>query len=224
LSDDDFNNPERFTLSTYLGDEISFFYNFITLHPIVRLDIFKTFADDNDTEAQVSPKLGLIVSPLTSIALKANVGRSFRAPNFGELFFPEQGFIGGNPDLVSETSIDFDVGLVLSRPRYAFEINYFKNNIDDLILFIFVSAQRIEPRNVGDADQQGIETSLRIRPTDFLELYTAYTLLDGTLDDTGAQLPGRPKHKFDFRGDLDLRYASIFWESHFTDEIPLTRI
>jgi outer membrane cobalamin receptor len=222
LSDDDFNNPERFTLSTYLGDEISFFYNFITLHPIVRLDIFKTFADDNDTEAQVSPKLGLIVSPLTSIALKANVGRSFRAPNFGELFFPEQGFIGGNPDLVSETSIDFDVGLVLSRPRYAFEINYFKNNIDDLILFIFVSAQRIEPRNVGDADQQGIETSLRIRPTDFLELYTAYTLLDGTLDDTGAQLPGRPKHKFDFRGDLDLRYASIFWESHFTDEIPLT--
>jgi len=71
-------------------------------------------------------------------------------------------------------------------------------------------------------DQQGIESSLRLRPTDFLELYCAYTYLDGKLDDTGSQLPGRPKHKFDLRGDLDLKYASIFWESHYMDEIPLT--
>lgn len=222
LQDDDFKNPERLTFSSYLGDEFSFFYNFITLHPLVRLDVFKTFADENDTEAQVSPKLGLMVSPFNWIALKANVGRSFRAPNFGELFFPEQGFIGGNPNLESETSIDFDIGLVVNRPRFAFEVNYFKNNIDDLILFVFVSAQRIEPRNVGDVDQQGLEASLRVRPTDFLELYSAYTLLDGTLDDTGTQLPGRPKHKFDFRGDLDIKYASLFWESHFVDEIPLS--
>ncbi len=162
-----------------------------------------------------------MVSPFNWIALKANLGRSFRAPNFGELFFPEQGFIGGNPDLESETSYDFDIGLVINRPRFAFEINYFKNNIDDLILFIFVSAQRIEPRNVGDVDQQGLETSLRVRPTDFLELYTAYTLLDGTFDDNGTQLPGRPKHKWDLRADADLKYASVFWESHFVDEIPL---
>lgn len=221
LRDDDFNNPERLTFSTFLGDEISFFYNFITLHPILRLDIFKTFAEDNDTEAELSPKLGLVISPFRFIALKANVGRSFRAPNFGELFLPEQGFIGGNPDLKSETSIDFDVGLVLSHPKFAFEINYFNNNIDDLILFVFISAQRIEPRNVGNVDEQGIETSLRIRPTDYLELYSAYTYLDGELEDTGSQLPGRPKNKFDFRGDLDLKYASMFWESHYVDEIPL---
>ena len=222
LQDDDFDNPERLTFSSYLGDEISLFYNFITLHPLIRLDVFKTFADDNDTEAQISPKLGLIVSPFRFIALKANVGRSFRAPNFGELFFPEQGFIVGNPDLISETSIDFDIGLVLSHPFFAFEINYFNNNIDNLILFVFISAQRIEPRNVGDVDQQGIESSLRFTPVDFLELYSAYTYLDGKLDDTGSQLPGRPKHKFDFRGDLGLKYASIFWESHYMDEIPLT--
>lgn len=222
LQDEDFDNPERVTFSSYLADEIGLFFNFITLHPIIRLDVFKTYADKNDTEAQISPKLGMIISPFSWIALKANAGRSFRAPNFGELFFPEQGFIGGNPDLDSETSYDFDVGIVVSRPQFAFEINYFKNNIDDLILFVFVSAQRIEPRNIGDVDQQGLETSLRIRPTDFLELYTAYMLLDGTLDDTGAQMPGRPKHKWDFRVDADLKYASLFWESHFVDEIPLS--
>ncbi len=40
LQDDDFNNPERLTFSSYLGDEFSLFYNFITLHPLVRLDVY----------------------------------------------------------------------------------------------------------------------------------------------------------------------------------------
>ena len=222
LKDDDFNNPERINWSLFLGDEISFLYNFITLQPVIRFDLFKTYADNNETDAELSPKLGFIFSPLRFITLKSNIGRSFRVPNFGELFFPEQGFIGGNPDLEPETSIDFDIGLVLSHPRFSFEINYFRNDIDDLILFVFVSAQRIEPRNVGDVKQQGIETSLLLRPTDFIELYTAYTYLDGKLDDTGAQLPGRPKNKLDFRGVITSPYASIYWESHYVDEIPLT--
>ena len=222
LRDDDFNNPERLTVSSYLGDEISLFYNFVSLHPILRLDVFQTYAENNDTEAELSPKLGLVISPLNSIALKANVGRSFRAPNFGELFFPEQGFIGGNPDLQPETSIDFDAGLVISLPKFAFEINYFRNKIDDLILFVFISAQRIEPRNVGGVHEQGIESSLRYRPVNFLELYSAYTYLDGELDETGSQLPGRPKNKFDFRADLDLKYVSPFWESQYLGEIPLS--
>lgn len=221
LRDDDFNNPERLTFSTYLGDEISLFYNFVTIQPVLRFDAYKTFADDNDTNAELSPKLGVIISPLRSIALKANIGRSYRVPNFGELFFPEQGYIGGNPDLDPETSIDFDVGLVLSHPKFAFEIDYFYNKVDDLILFVFISSQRIEPRNVGDVDEQGIETSLRFRPTNFLELYTAYTYMNGELSETGSQLPGRPKNNFDLRADLDLKYTSLFWETQYLDEIPL---
>lgn len=222
LRDDDFDNPERFTLSAFLSDEVHLLKDLLLINPLVRFDLFKTFADENSTEAEFSPKLGIIISPLKYLSLKGNIGRSFRAPNFSELFFPEQGFIGGNPNLKPESSFDFDLGLVFSHPRVVFEVGYFRNKIDDLILFVFVSAQRIEPRNVGEVTQQGVETSLVLRPFKFLELFAGYTFLDGELEDTGAQLPGRPRNKFDIRGVLRHRSFSLFWETHFVDEIPLS--
>ncbi|GBD38427.1 Vitamin B12 transporter BtuB [bacterium HR37] len=218
----DFNNPERFTASAYISDEISLAEDKILLLPILRFDFFKTFADKSSTEAEFSPKLGIIFSPLKNLSFKGNIGKSFRAPNFNELFFPEQGFIGGNPELSPERSFDFDFGLVFSHPNLLFEISYFRQKIDNLILFVFISAQRIEPRNVGKVTQQGIEASLIFKPFHFLELFAGYTFLDGELKDTGAQLPGRPRNKFNFRGVLKHRYLSLFWETHFVDKIPLT--
>jgi outer membrane cobalamin receptor len=222
LRDDDFDNPERFTLSSFLSDEIHLFKDLLFITPLIRFDLFKTSAEESSTEAEFSPKLGVIISPLKYVTLKGNVGKSFRAPSFSELFFPEEGFIGGNPNLKPESSFDFDFGLVLTHPRFGFEITYFRNKIDNLILFVFVSAQRIEPLNVGKVTEQGIETSLVLRPFDFMELFAGYTFLDGELEDTGAQLPGRPRNKFDLRGILKYRFASVFWETHYVDKIPLS--
>lgn len=222
LKNPDFDNPKRFTLSAFMGDEIELFENLLFINPIVRFDLLSTREDKTDTEAKFSPKLGIIARPLRHLSFKTNLGRSFRAPSFGELFFPEQGFIGGNPDLKSESSIDFDVGAVFGHPKLGLELNYFRNHIDDLILFVFVSANRIEPRNVGDVVEQGIEASIVARPYDFLELFASYTLLDGEIDDTGAQLPGRPKNKLNARTVLKHGPVKLFWEIEFTDSIPLT--
>jgi len=222
LRDEDFDNPKRFTFSSFLSDEINLFEDLILVTPIIRFDLYQTSAEESTTDTGFSPKLGVIFSPLKYVSLKGNVGRSYRAPSFSELFFPEEGFIGGNPNLKPESSFDFDFGLVFSHPRASFEIIYFRNKIDDLILFVFVSAQRIEPRNVGNATEQGIETSLVLRPFDFIELFAGYTFLDGELEDTGAQLPGRPRNKFDFRGVLKHRFVSVFWETHYVDKIPLS--
>jgi len=237
LTDEDFGEPKRFTFSAFLSDEIHLFDDLLIIIPIIRYDLITTSAEEQEdfppsiignsrvittTESEFSPKLGIIVSPLRYLLIKGNIGRSFRVPSFNELFFPEEGFIGGNPDLKPESSIDFDVGLVFSHPRIGFEINYFRNQIDDLILFVFVSAIRIEPLNVGEVTQQGIETSVVLRPHDFIELFAGYTFLDGELKDTGAQLPGRPRNKFDLRGVFKYRFLKLFWETHFVGKIPLT--
>ncbi|MDA2918033.1 TonB-dependent receptor [Desulfobacterota bacterium AH_259_B03_O07] len=222
LRDEDFDNPDRFTYSFFLSDEISLFDDLILINPLVRYDLYKTTQVTSSTEDGFSPKLGIIYSPYQHISFKGNIGRSFRAPGFGELFFPEEGFIGGNPNLKPETSFDFDFGLVFSHPKIGVEINYFRSKIDDLILFVFVSAQRIEPLNVGKVTEQGIETSLILRPFDFLELFAGYTFLDGELEDTGAQLPGRPRNKFDLRVVFSHRFLRLFGETHYVDEIPLT--
>ena len=222
LRNDDFNNPKRFTYSAFGSDEITFFDEILLINPVVRFDLWTTQQIETTTDAGFSPKLGVIVSPKKYLAFKTNIGRSFRAPSFGELFFPDEGFIGGNPDLKPETSYDFDVGVLLSHPRAVLEATYFRSHIDDLILFVFISAQRIEPRNVGNVDEQGVETSLILRPFNFLELYSAYTFLDGEIDDTGAQLPGRPRNKFDFRAVLSHNIVALFWETHYVDSIPLS--
>jgi len=221
LRNDDFDNPKRFTYSAFASDEISLFDEILLINPVLRLDLWTTHQEETTTDIGFSPKLGIIVSPKQYLSFKANLGRSFRVPSFGELFFPEEGFIGGNPDLKPETSYDFDIGVLLSHPKAALEVNYFRSHIDDLILFVFVSAFRIEPQNIGNVDEQGVETSLILRPFDFLELYGAYTFLDGEVEETGAQLPGRPRNKFDFRAVLSHNIAAVFWETHYVDSIPL---
>jgi len=225
LRDKDFDNPKRFTLSAFAGDEIRMLGDLLLLTPVVRLDSFRTLGSRDSTDTSLSPKLGLVLSlpaPLRFLSVRANVGRSFRAPSFSELFLPEQGFIGGNPDLKNESSIDFDAGIVLSHKLASLSVNYFRNRINNTIMFVFVSASRIEPRNLGDVTQQGIEASLAARPTKFLELNASYTLLDGEVKDTGAQLPGRAKNVFDFRGVLSHWNIKLYWETHFVDEIPFT--
>ena len=222
LRNDDFDNPKRFTYSAFASDEISLLDEKLLINPLVRFDLYSTQEEETTTDTGFSPKLGAIYSPKQFLSFKGNIGRSFRAPSFGELFFPEEGFIGGNPDLKPETSYDFDIGFLLSHPRIAFELTYFRSHIDDLILFVFVSAFRIEPQNIGKVNQQGVESSIAARPFDFLSLFASYTFLDGEVEDTGAQLPGRPRNKFDLRAALSYDPLKLFWETHYVDKIPLS--
>ncbi|MGI9553646.1 MAG: TonB-dependent receptor plug domain-containing protein [Thermodesulfobacteriota bacterium] len=222
LKNIDFNNPKRNTLSYFLGNELYLLNEKLLVDLLTRIDFIFTEGTDDSFDFAFSPKLGLKYNVYKNFYLKSNVSRSFRVPNFSELFFPEEGFIGGNPDLQSETSVDFDIGISYVTPKLSFELNYFLRDIDNLILFVFVGSQRIEPRNVGKTFENGIESTIIFNPTDYLSLYGAYTFLDGTLDDTGAQLPGRPRNQFDIRVVLEKYNFKLYSEAHFVDKIPLT--
>ena len=222
LHNDDFNNPDRSTVSYFLGNELFLYNNKLFIDLLTRIDLIFTNGSNNSFDFAFSPKLGVKYNFYENFNIKSNLARSFRVPSFSELFFPEQGFIGGNPDLNNETAIDFDIGISYETPKLSFEVNYFLRDVDDLILFVFVSAQRIEPRNVGKVFENGIESTIIYRPTDYLNFYAAYTFLDGELDDTGAQLPGRPKNQFDIRAVFEKYGAKIYAEAHYLDKIPLT--
>lgn len=222
LQNDDFDNPKRFTYSLFAADQINLLDNFMVINPVIRYDLWNTSGSTTTTDSGISPKLGVIITPLKFLSFKGNIGRSYRAPNFGELFFPNEGFIRGNPNLKPETAYDFDLGFILSHRLGSLEVTYFRNHIDDLILFVFISAQTIQPQNVGNVNEQGIETSLVLKPSRYFELFAGYTFLDGEINQTGAQLPGRPRNKFDLRAVLNLNYVSLFWETHYVDKIPVS--
>lgn len=63
----------------------------------------------------------------------ASYGTAFRAPSFNELYYPNTGFGGGNPDLKPEVSRNREVGVDWERGAHRFFALYFNNKVSDLI-------------------------------------------------------------------------------------------
>jgi outer membrane cobalamin receptor len=88
LESNDFGDPDRFTFSLFAADEINLLDDMIVINPVVRYDLWRTSQEETTTDSGISARLGVIVTPLDYLYFKANAGRSYRAPSFGELFFP----------------------------------------------------------------------------------------------------------------------------------------
>ncbi|MEE9457149.1 MAG: TonB-dependent receptor, partial [bacterium] len=61
----------------------------------------------------VSPRLGIRYRFNDYLSARASAGRGFRAPTFDELFWPDTGFGGGNPNLKSEYCWSYEAGPTL---------------------------------------------------------------------------------------------------------------
>jgi iron complex outermembrane receptor protein len=189
----EFGDPSRDSGAGALSDQVQFFAERLVALAAVRYDYFSDFG------GQWSPKAGLSGKPWEPLTLKGNVGRSFRAPNFTELYF-NQGVVTGNPELKPETSMHCDAGLQAAwRPWFFFEGAWFRNDVEDLIEYELISGFRYKPFNVGQARLEGMELSLRAGWPPHIALSGAYTLtyaIDETDDPNrrGNQIPGRPRH------------------------------
>lgn len=185
-----------------------------TVIPAVRWDNY------SDVESQVSPKLGGLVTigEETSVSLRGNIGASYRVPTFDDLYWPDEGWGRGNPDLKPETSNSFDIGLVARQKSSALfqtEINYFNNSIQDLISWGTDDLGIWMPLNIGQANISGIETGVKIRlPDDVAYLEIFHTWLKAT-DETpnsatkGKRLIYRPDSKLDIQVGSRVRRFSI---------------
>ena len=106
--------------------------------------------------AEAVPRLGLLVRPIPELYFKANAGRSFRPPNFTELFGNE-GNIVGSADLLPEKGWFADVGARLERKPVSVELTAFWNRSRDLIVYVQNSQQNAVAQNLGRARVQGLE-------------------------------------------------------------------
>ncbi|MCB1153842.1 TonB-dependent receptor [bacterium] len=213
LIDNEFDNPERTTWAASARDQLSFWRDRITLVPAVRYD------DVSDIDGQWSPKFGLAVRPVDALTVKGNVGRSFRAPNFNELYF-NQGLVLGNPDLKPERATNYDAGLQIATPWLFTEHAYFRSEVEDLIEYLLISGFRYKPYNIGKARLEGYEGSLRLTPFEYASLVASYTLTYA-IDETeypnrrDRQIPGRPRHDAFGRAEGHAGPFSPFVEYHY---------
>ena len=206
----------------------------VTVLPSLRYDFYSDFG------GVISPKIGILLTKhgRERIALRANIGRSFRAPTFNELYWPEDFFSKGNPDLVPERVINMETGAVFGlnvAGDITGEINYFTKLAEDLIQWNFDPVTYLStPENIQKAKIVGQEISLKWHPKiKGTVVEFKYTHLEA-LNKTAAAfynktIKYRPEHTANLllggtAGPVGLNTTLYYVSSRFIDEANTTRL
>lgn len=224
LDSDSFEDRDRDTAGVAVQDDVVFFDERLRLVPALRYDATQGFG------GEWLPRIGAIATLLPWLRVKGNVERSYRVPNFDELYFPDRGYLRGNPALQPEEALNMDIGLELGAQQLgpfddlSFEGAFFHNDVRESIVFLLVSPSLVEPRNTGEATLEGVELSGSFRAFEWLAFSATWTHLDATLDATGAALPGRADDEASFRVELapPSRVVRLLGQAQLTSEIPVS--
>ncbi|MFQ6113833.1 MAG: TonB-dependent receptor domain-containing protein [bacterium] len=217
INSTDVSSQKRTIHSVFLQDQIQLPLNVrsharVSLVPAFRLDKY------TDVDAQFSPKMGFLFNYIHNfqMVLRGSWGRSYRVPSFNDLYWPAGSFTAGNPDLVPEKGIGFDIGFLLNFKKAGYwgvEVNYFSTNLENLIIWGSRADGIWSPQNVKKANITGVETRMCFQGfKDVIKLKADYNYLNAVDRSDNQrthdnQLIYRPKHKVDL--SLNLRFKQI---------------
>ncbi len=147
------------------------------LHAAVRWDENEAFGD------YVTGSVGWRFNWNYGLSLFASYGTAFKSPSFNELYWPDDGFGGGNPNLDPEESETVEVGIAGQHDRWGWEIRAFHTMIDELIA-------AWPPQNVNKANIDGIELAINAEIMGWKNSLSG-ELLSGKDTMTNKRLPRR---------------------------------
>lgn len=130
--------------------------------PAVRYDHFSDFGNT------INPRLGVLLARpgAAYLGVRGSIGRSFRAPTFNDLYWNEDMYTKGNPDLKVESSLNYEIGLRAALPvigGISADACYFYKDADDLINWgVDAASGKWMPQNVSSALLKGAELSLSL--------------------------------------------------------------
>jgi len=203
-----------FGTALYFQDEIRF-NELVRVTAGARYDFQKVIGLEG--ASQFSPKLGLVYAPDKGTTLRASVGRGFRAPSIGEVYFNAPTYaaiIEPNPDLKAERSWSYEIGgSGLIAERVLLDGSLFWSEFSNLI------EARVKPDsgtpkisfdNVTKARIQGAEVSIK---SDWfkklLHLEMSYTYVWPRDLTENQLLRFRPRHLLYMSGTLSYKAFSV---------------
>ncbi|MCL2008696.1 MAG: TonB-dependent receptor [Treponema sp.] len=163
------------------------------------------FTNRDIEDITLIPKLGLLWNLSDSLLLKSNVFRSFKFPDFEELYWTGAGGYG-NPDLRAEDGWGADIGLVLDKGLFMFETTGFSQLMQDSIHWFYGSGGTFRPENVGQALFFGLDNSLQFNiplsigpiremsPSLTYKYLRSYLLAFGYDFTSNKRIPYNPEH------------------------------
>lgn len=157
------------------------------------------YDDVENVDSETTYNLGLAYQFDAQWRLAVTTGTAFKAPTFNDLYYPNL----GSPDLLSETSENYDITLNYQRNDVQAYISVFKNDIENLIDWAWTGEldsngyQIWKPANISDAEILGAEFFTKFSLFG-LEHQLAYTYLDTEDKATEEKLTGRSENEVNY--------------------------
>jgi outer membrane cobalamin receptor len=138
------------------------------------------YEDNSGFGNETLPRFGIIATPWQNTALKFSSGKHFAAPTPNDLFWPDDGFSKGNPDLLPETGWHSDITWEqsLQDDRIFFSVSYFHWTIDDKIQWEPDSNGIYSPVNLRSFTGDGFEAGAKFQLMTNLQFGLNYTYID----------------------------------------------
>jgi outer membrane cobalamin receptor len=199
------------------GVDLDFFISRIEASLAARFDA------PSDFENAFSPRFSLSFNHNSNdftANLKTHITRSYKAPSFNDLYWPQDAFAVGNPDLQPEYGFNYDIGVSTSYKAFAFNANFFSNDVNNLILWQQDPAVNNlwTPKNISKTSTKGIETSASATLWKVWNLNLEYTFMEAKdvgpdPNRYGKLLTYKPRNKFDVNSSL--KFSKLEWNLNF---------
>jgi vitamin B12 transporter len=185
------------------------------------------FASSGSTPMTAVPKLGLRWDVTDSVTVKNNYFRSFKYPEFEELYWTGGGGFG-NPDLRPEDGWGGDLGATWRiTETVKLESVFFTQWLQDSIHWYAGSGGIWRPENVGEAVFFGVDNKLRftipvsigpvkkIAPSLSYQYLRSYLLSFGYTFESDKRIPYNPEHTIGGSLDISWGKGSLLISGHF---------
>lgn len=122
----------------------------------------------------LSPGLGLVSILNPRLWLKLSVGKTFRAPTFNDLYWPQY----GNPELQPENGWAYELRVETSPvPSVLSALSLFARNVEDRIAWLPGADNLWQPQNLNYLSVKGLDLEIRHYVNDFFNYSIEATYL-----------------------------------------------
>ncbi|MDR2742231.1 MAG: TonB-dependent receptor, partial [Treponema sp.] len=176
------------------------------------------------------PKLGFAWFVTEDFTIRNNYFRSFKNPDFEDLYWPDQGDVAGNPDLNPEDGWGADLGAVYRYKIFSLDTTFFTQYTNDSIHWAPGAGGVWRPSNVGAAVFFGLDSKIsvaiplskgpfsKIIPSLTYQYMRSYLLSYGYDFSSEKRIPYMPDHTVGFSVDLPWKTGSLLISGYFESE------
>lgn len=164
--------------------------------PRLALQLGLRYDAHSDFSDEASPRAGARFNLTDSTRIRVSGGRAYRAPTLNDRFWPDTGWVKGNPDLDPETSWEYEVAVDQDLGQMGrVSLTGFDRHVDDLIAWAPDQNFVWQPTNLTDARVWGTELEVFLRPASLLGIGLNYTYLHPKDRDTDEYIVGKLRHE-----------------------------